>query len=68
MSTEGTWTLEIADDTKGEVGTLESWSLIIEHVPFPPPPPGPPSIDSLSDSPDPVKQGQSMTLDRQRSG
>ena len=29
----GTWTLEVTDDRKHQVGTLNSWSLTIEHLP-----------------------------------
>lgn len=32
MSAAGTWTLQIEDDTKFEVGTLNSWSIIVTHA------------------------------------
>jgi len=31
-SLSGTWTLEITDDKNGAIGTLNSWSMIVEHV------------------------------------
>lgn len=31
MNISGTWTLEVADDRTGKTGTLNSWSIIVEH-------------------------------------
>lgn len=32
LAVNGTWTLEIIDDTRKEIGTLVSWSLVIEYL------------------------------------
>jgi subtilisin-like proprotein convertase family protein len=32
QSLAGTWTLEVRDDQNGKIGTLNGWSLIVDHV------------------------------------
>lgn len=59
QNTSGSWTLEIQDDTKGDTGTLNNWSLTITYA-TPPPPAGitvtPTALRRVATRPPPVPQ------------
>jgi len=50
LSLTGTWTLEITDDTAGDIGTLDSWSLWVDAIALPTVAPDGPSSVMEGDS------------------
>ncbi len=57
----GDWQLQTNISWNGRTPVLDNWSLTITYATAPPEP-GPPTIGSLSASPDPVVQGDALTL------
>ncbi len=59
QNTSGTWTLEIQDDENFEIGTLNSWSIVVTH------PTSSVNTDPVADAGGPYSglQGSDVTLD-----
>lgn len=51
LNAQGTWQLEITDDSEMDSGVLNSWSLLIEPCPVPPEPTNPTPPDGTTNVP-----------------